>query len=141
MSLLQQQQSARKREAPLSPGGSPGAKASASPSSRDPAALEAMRRDRDARALNMSLEAALLVTLRPDQAHDGVRLVAGGDEEAVGGCLLGVANVSEVVCGLLQDEGGGSDVPSAVHYLIGCYKRLLAKESSASPAVAAELAQ
>jgi len=124
--------------APLSPVGSPGLKNSPS---RDPAALEALRRDRDARSLNMSLEAALLVTLRPDHALDGVRLVAGGDAEKLGGCLLGVANVSEVVCGLLSEEGGaGSDVPSAVLYLVGCYKRMLGKESSASPSVAAELA-
>jgi hypothetical protein len=94
-------------------------------------AAEAVRLDRDARALNISLEFSLQLTLRPEAAVDSIRY-AGQDHSA--GSLLNASNINELICSHLTEQNEG-----AVHYLTGCYKRIALKESSASASVAAEL--
>lgn len=100
---------------------------------KDPAVLEAVKLDRDARALNMSLEFALQLTLRPEAAVDSIQYIgqAGGPA-----ALLNSNNISELICSHLTEHS-----ENAVLYLTGCYKRIVAKESSVSPGIVAELAK
>lgn len=101
----------------------------------DPAALEAVKVDRDNRALNLSLEFALQLTLRPEYAVDSVRY-CGHDGITSSNNLLNAGNISELICGRLTEQ-----TENAVLYLTGCYKRIVAKESSTSPVVQTELAK
>jgi hypothetical protein len=100
---------------------------------KDPAQLEALKQDRDARALNISLEAALLITLRREAAIEPIRFL---DYDAEGTGLLTATNISEVLCSRLTDQN-----ESAVTYLIGCYKRIVTKETSATAGIVTELAK
>lgn len=102
---------------------------------KDPAALEALKVDRDNRALNMNLEFALQLTLRREAAVDSIQY-CGHDGIAAGNSSLNASNISELMCGRLNEQ-----TENAVMYLSGCYKRIVAKESSASPAVQVELAK
>ena len=102
---------------------------------KDPAALEALKIDRDNRALNMNLEFALQLTLRREAAVDSIQY-CGHDGITVANSFLNASNISELMCGRLNEQ-----TENAVMYLSGCYKRIVAKESSASPAVQVELAK
>lgn len=93
----------------------------------DPAAAEAIRAEREQRALNITLESALLVTFRREAATELIHFI--GEDNADEGQLLNCNNFSEVVCNRLSDTG---DILNAVSYLTGCYKRIMAKESAAS---------
>ena len=101
------------------------------PKKSDPQVTEALRIDRDARALNLSLEFALQFTLRPEAAVDSVVYI-GQDNST--GTLLNASNISDLICRRLIEQE-----MSAVQYLTGCFKRIVAKESSASPGVATDL--
>lgn len=105
------------------------------PRKTDPAALEAVKLDRDNRSLNINLEFALQITLRPDAAVDSIRYF-GHSGITSSNNLLNASNISELICGRLSEPN-----ENAVMYLSGCYKRIVAKESSASPAVLVELAK
>jgi len=105
------------------------------PRKADPAALEAVKVDRDNRALNLNLEFALQLTLRSDAAVDSIKY-CGHEGITPATSLLNASNISELICGRLTEQ-----TENAVLYLSGCYKRIVAKESSASPAVQAELAK
>lgn len=102
---------------------------------KDPAALEAVKVDRDNRALNLNLEFALQLTLRADAAVDSIKY-CGHEGITPATSLLNAGNISELICGRLTEQ-----TENAVLYLSGCYKRIVAKESSASPVVQAELAK
>lgn len=93
--------------------------------------------DRDAMALNLLLENCLMITLRAEAAYDGVLYM--GDATGRAGELLNSNSVNELVCARLSE---GSEILNAVNYLIGCYKKLYAKENAAPNAkVQAELAR
>lgn len=115
----------------LSPSQEPGTKLT--PKKVDPQLAEALRIDRDARALNMSLEYSLQLTFRSEAAVDSIRYVG---QEGTSGTLLNSTNISELICSHLTEQN-----ESAIAYLTGCYKRIVQKESAASPAVATELAR
>lgn len=95
---------------------------------------DSAKHDREARALNISLESALLLTLRPEAAIDKICYVEqlGSSKSS----LINSSNISELICSYLNEQ---SDSVSAVHYLVGCYKRILAKEVSSSASIHAEL--
>lgn len=101
------------------------------PKKVDPQVTEALRVDRDARALNLSLEFALQFTLRREAAVDSVVYI-GDDSSSV--TLLNASNISDLICRRLTEQE-----MSAVQYLTGCFKRIVAKESSASQSVAEDL--
>lgn len=100
---------------------------------KDPAALEAVKLDRDARALNMSLEFSLQFTLRPEAAVDSIQYIG---QPGTPSALLNATNISELICSRLTEHN-----ENAVAYLTGCYKRIVAKESSVSPGIVVELAK
>jgi hypothetical protein len=85
----------------------------------------------DSRMLNLALEGILLVTLRKDSAKHPIVYLG------LSASLLSPSILSEVICSRLS----GTDLLSAVTYLVGCYKRLLAKEVIVSPAIAKELSR
>lgn len=123
-----------KTSGPQSPVASNASEAPRSTPKKDPAALEALKIDRDNRALNMNLEFALQLTLRREAAVDSIQY-CGHDGVTATSTFLNASNISELMCGRLNEQ-----TENAVMYLSGCYKRIVAKESSASPAVQAELA-
>eukprot|EP01032_Pedospumella_encystans_P017808 gene17808-20285_t len=124
-----------KTSGPQSPIASSTTDAQKSTPKKDPAALEALKIDRDNRALNMNLEFALQLTLRREAAVDSIQY-CGHDGITMSNSFLNASNISELMCGRLNEQ-----TENAVMYLSGCYKRIVAKESSASPAVQAELAK
>lgn len=83
----------------------------------------------DAIALNLSLEFALGITLRAEAASSEVVFVG---TDGAPPQFLTVANISELLCGRLYSSSS-AELHNAVHYLTGCYKRILVKETSASP--------
>lgn len=85
--------------------------------------------DRDARALNISLEQSLMVTLRREAAVGSILFIDLGQTEK--SSLLNASNIDNVICSRLMDQ---SEVLNAVTYLIQCYKRVQIKETSASTA-------
>lgn len=80
----------------------------------------------EARMLNIGLENALQVTLRLEVA-DGSTYYLG--DLVTSGEMLSSSNLSEVICARLTSRG---DILNAVSYLVGCYKRITAKEITAS---------
>jgi len=124
-----------KTSGPQSPIANSTADAPKSTPKKDPAALEALKIDRDHRALNMNLEFALQLTLRREAAVDSIQY-CGNEGITAANNFLNASNISELMCGRLNEQ-----TENAVMYLSGCYKRIVAKESSASPAVQAELAK
>jgi hypothetical protein len=78
--------------------------------------------DREAIALNLSLENVLQLTLRPEIA-DSLVYLESADQ------LLSPSNLSEHICSRLMLK---KDLLNAIWYLTACYKRILSKESSAS---------
>jgi len=94
------------------------------------AAVDAqLKIDRDARALNISLEQSLMVTLRREAAVGSILFIDLGQTEK--NSLLNASNIDNVICNRLMDQ---SEVLNAVTYLIQCYKRVQIKETSASTA-------
>lgn len=91
--------------------------------------------DLSARALNLSLEAAFLFTLRQEARSDSLYYIR---PEASMGELINVTNISVLIFSRLSES---QDISNAVSYLTGCYKRLLAKESSSTPKVQEDLAK
>lgn len=92
------------------------------------AAVDAqLKIDRDARALNISLEQSLMVTLRREAAVGSILFIDLGQTEK--NSLLNASNIDNVICNRLMDQ---SEVLNAVTYLIQCYKRVQVKETSAS---------
>lgn len=85
--------------------------------------------DRDARALNISLEQSLMVTLRREAAVGSILFIDLGQTEK--NSLLNASNIDNVICSRLMDQ---SELLNAVTYLIQCYKRVQVKETSASTA-------
>ncbi len=83
----------------------------------------------------MNLEFALQLTLRREAAVDSIQY-CGHEGITAANSFLNASNISELMCGRLNEQ-----TENAVMYLSGCYKRIVAKESSASPAVQAELAK
>lgn len=129
---LSPQKKILKNNGPSSPlGTNSGAEASRPSPKKDPAALEAVKLDRDARALNMSLEFALQLTLRPEAAVDSIQYIG---QPGAPSALLNASNISELICTRLTEH-----TENAVNYLSGCYKRIVAKESSVSPGIVVEL--
>ena len=80
----------------------------------------------EARALNLSLENALQVTLRLEVADSSTFYL--GDMVTTSE-FLNSTNFSEVICARLSTRG---DILNAVSYLVGCYKRLSSKELTSS---------
>ena len=131
---LSPQKKILKNGGPSSPIGTNAALEATKPSpKKDPAALEALKLDRDARALNMSLEFALQLTLRPEAAVDSIQYIG---QPGAPSALLNANNISELICSRLTEY-----TENAVNYLTGCYKRIVAKESSVSPGIVVELAK
>ncbi len=92
--------------------------------------------DRDARVLNLSLESSLLFTLRAEAATNGVVFM---QQEAMTCDLINATNLSMLIFSRLSEKS--SEMQSAVSYLVGCYKRIQAKEMSAAPKIQESLAK
>lgn len=107
---------------------------SAAHSAQSPSERQA---ERDKRALNLSLENAMQFTLRADAATNGVVLLE--QQDAAVGEFINPGNVSMLIFARLSEQS--ADIPSAVSYLVGCYKRLQTKELSAAPKVQEDLAK
>jgi hypothetical protein len=94
----------------------------------------------DAFSLNLSLETILQATLRPEEStmtpDSTTQKRYLGDLLDRSGEPLTVQVFSEVVCARLT---GHSDVLNAVSFLVGCYKRLIARECSVSGNVLRDL--
>ena len=105
---------------------------SPSPKKVDASIMEGLKADRETRALNLSLEAALQLTLRPEAAVDSIRYIEHQSS------LLNSANISELICTRLQVQ-----TESAVQYFIGCNKRFVFEQnqSIASMYIATDLAK
>eukprot|EP01038_Epipyxis_sp_PR26KG_P006656 gene6656-9137_t len=88
-----------------------------------------IRFDRDARALNLILENCLLVTFRKEAGvAETIKYIGNNSKDE----LINTNNISDIICGRLADS---SDIPNAITYLLSCYKRIQAKELSASDRV------
>lgn len=92
------------------------------------------RVDLEARALNVVLENCLLITLRPEAAVSPIVFV-GGDERT--DSLITANNISELVCSRLS--GTCNEILNAVSYLVGCCKRMIAKEPASNQKTREEL--
>lgn len=79
--------------------------------------------DLNARSVNLLLEQIFLLSLREDAAAP-LKFIQSGDET-----LLNSRNLSEVVMMYLY---GGEETAGAVSYLLGCYRRLVQRETSVS---------
>ncbi len=97
-----------------------------SSSSQAQAPTSGVKLDREARALNLTLESCLMFTLRPEAATDGVVYLS---QDSSVGELINPSNVSMLIFARLSES---SELLNAVNYLAGCYKKLMIKETSAS---------